>query len=93
MIFIGTHPKELGYLGAEIEIALGPEGEKVTFNLPTVITVPKGIPHRPPVVKKIEKPFGFIIYNLAPSTRLVGWTRALAPPRFISFPTRRPLMN
>jgi hypothetical protein len=70
MIFIGTHPKELGYLGAEIEIALGAEGERVTFNLPTVITVPKGTPHHPPVVKKIEKPFGFIVYNLAPQHEL-----------------------
>lgn len=70
MIFIGTHPKKLGYLGAEIEIALGKEKEKHTFNLPTVVTVPKGTPHLPPVVKKIEKPFGFIIYNLAPKHQL-----------------------
>ena len=66
MIFFGHDTKHLGYLGAEIEIALGKEQEKHTFNVPTVVTVPEGLPHLPPVVKKIEKPFGFIIYNLAP---------------------------
>jgi hypothetical protein len=66
LFFFGHDPKKLGYLGAEIEIALGEEKEKHTFNLPTVVIVPRGLPHFPLVVKKVDKPFGFIFYNLGP---------------------------
>ena len=66
LIFFGHDPKSLGYLGAEIEIALGKEQEKHTFNVPTVVTVPRGLPHLPLVVKRVDKPFGFIVYNLGP---------------------------
>ncbi|MBA7629353.1 hypothetical protein ES703_36852 [subsurface metagenome] len=66
MIFLGHDTKHLGYLGAEIEVALGSEEEKHTFDVPTVVTVPRGLSHLPPVVKKVDKPFGFIIYNLGP---------------------------
>ncbi len=66
LIFFGHDTKKLGYLGAEIEIALGKEQEKHTFNAPTVVTVPKGLPYLPLVVKRVDKPFGFIMYNLGP---------------------------
>lgn len=66
LIFFGHDPNNLGYLGAEIEIALGEEQEKHTFDVPTVVVVPRGLPHLPLVVKRVDKPFGFILYNLGP---------------------------
>ena len=72
LIFFGHDTKHLGYLGAEIEIALGKEQEKHTFNVPTVVTVPRGLPHLPLKVKKVDKPFGFIIYGLGPKHE-VSW--------------------
>ena len=66
LVFFGHDPYKLGYLGAEIEIALGEEKEKHTFNVPTVVTVPGGLPHFPLTVRKVDKPFGFIAYNLGP---------------------------
>jgi hypothetical protein len=66
LVFFGHDPHDLGYLGAEIEIALGEEKEKHTFNVPTAVIVPKGLPHFPLVVKNVDKPFGFIVYNLGP---------------------------
>jgi len=66
LIFFGHDTKHLGYLGAEIEIALGKEQERHTFDVPSVVTVPRGLPHLPLVVKKVDKPFGFILYNLNP---------------------------
>ena len=72
LIFFGHDTKHLGYLGAEIEIALGSEQEKHTFNVPTVVTVPKGLPHLPLVVNRVDKPFGFILYDLGPKHE-VSW--------------------
>lgn len=66
LIFFGHDPNNLGYLGAEIEIALGEEQEKHTFDVPTAVVVPRGLPHLPLVVKRVNKPFGFILYNLGP---------------------------
>ena len=66
LIFFGHDTENLGYLGAEIEVAMGEEQEKHTFNVPTVVIVPKGLPYLPLEVKKVDKPFGFIIYNLGP---------------------------
>jgi hypothetical protein len=51
------HPNDLG---AEIEEALGEEGEKHLFNTPTVVVVPPGFPHNPMVTKKVDKPFGIL---------------------------------
>jgi len=66
LIFFGHDTEHLGHLGAEIEVAMGEEKEKHTFNVPTVVIVPKGLPYLPLEVKKVNKPFGFIIYNLGP---------------------------
>lgn len=66
LIFFGHDPQRLGYLGAEIEIALGEEKEKHSFSEPTAVIVPRGLPHFPLEVKKVDKPFGFIFYNLGP---------------------------
>jgi len=66
LIFFGHDPQNLGYLGAEIEIALGGEKEKHTFDVPAAVVVPRGLPHFPLVVKKVDRPFGFIFYNLGP---------------------------
>ena len=66
LIFFGHDTTNLGYLGAELEIALGKEQEKHTFNVPTVVVVPRGLPHLPFVVKRVDKPFGFIMYGLGP---------------------------
>jgi len=66
LVFVGLDPTDITYLGAEIEIALGEEKEKHTFNVPTAVIVPRGLPHFPLDVKKVDKPFGFIVYNLGP---------------------------
>jgi hypothetical protein len=66
LIFFGHDPQDLVYLGAEIEITLGKEKEKHTFNVPTAVIVPKRLPHFPLDVKEVDKPFGFIVYNLGP---------------------------
>lgn len=66
LIFFGHDGTNLTYLGAEITIDMGKEHEKHTINVPTVVTIPRGLPHLPIVVNKVEKPFGFIMYALGP---------------------------
>lgn len=58
LVFGSLDPKDLLYLGAEISIELGAEKEEYIFNEPTVICIPKGVPHGPVKVRRVTKPFG-----------------------------------
>lgn len=51
------HPNDLG---AEIEIAMGEEGEKHVFNTTTVVVAPAGFVHSPAVTRSLDKPYGFL---------------------------------
>jgi len=65
MIFLGMDPDNVGSLGAEIEIDLGKEHEKYLFDKPSAIVCPAGFPHAPMVTRWVDKPFAFILINLA----------------------------
>jgi hypothetical protein len=65
LIFFGHNTDNLSYLGAEITIAIGKEHEKHTFNVPTVVALPKGTPHFPIVCSKIEKPYSMMQVGLS----------------------------
>lgn len=56
LVFAGTDNTDITYLGAEISVALGEECEEHTFNVPSVVTVPRGTPHGPVTVKKVDRP-------------------------------------
>jgi hypothetical protein len=64
LLFTGLDYDHPGEFGAEMEIELGPEGEKHTFNTPATIAVPAGFPHTPLTTKKATKPFGFLAISL-----------------------------
>ena len=57
--FIGSDPHNFSDLGAEVEFALGPEGdqEKHIFKVPTAVVVPKGLYHCPIVTLSITRPY------------------------------------
>ncbi len=57
LVFFGNKASDLSYLGAEISIELGKEHEKYTFDVPTVVSLPKGMPHLPITCNKLEKPY------------------------------------
>ena len=58
IFFIGSDPRNPGYLGAEVTMAIGPdEDEKYTFSEPTAVVVPKGVPHCPIWTNRLEQPF------------------------------------
>jgi hypothetical protein len=65
LIFIGTDPDNIDYLGAEIEIDLGREHERYLFDRSSAIICPANIPHGPIVTRWVDRPFAFLLINLA----------------------------
>jgi hypothetical protein len=65
LLFGGLNPKVPDYLGAEIEISIGPENEKHVFDSPTVVCIPRYLPYGPIITRKVEKPFGHYNVGLA----------------------------
>jgi hypothetical protein len=57
LVFFGSKTDDLTYLGADITVGIGKEQEKHTFNVPTVIALPKGTPYGPIICNKVEKPY------------------------------------
>jgi hypothetical protein len=66
LIFFGHNTSDLSYLGAELTIDIGEEHEKHTFNLPTVVSLPRGLPHFPIVCNKVDRPYGVLQVGLGP---------------------------
>jgi hypothetical protein len=64
LVFTGLDYDHTGELGAELELQMGPEGEKLTLETPAIVTIPAGFPHTPLATKKVNKPFGFLAINL-----------------------------
>lgn len=56
LFFLGGDPRNIGDLGAEIEVSLGPQGEKHTIASPSVLYISPGLVHCPINYKKVEKP-------------------------------------
>lgn len=65
IVFFGHKTDDLSYLGAEITIEIGEEHEKHTFDVPTVIALPKGTPHFPVVCNRVDKPYGVMQVGLS----------------------------
>ncbi|HTY63175.1 MAG TPA: hypothetical protein VMG30_13075 [Acidobacteriota bacterium] len=59
LFFVGLDTANVNYLGAEVECCLGDEGETYTFNDPTVIVIPAGLPHGPITTRRLFSPRGF----------------------------------
>ncbi len=53
-----------GELGAQIEIALGPEGEKHLIDSPTAIAMPAGFVHCPLNTKRVDWTWAFLAISL-----------------------------
>jgi hypothetical protein len=57
--FIGSDPKNIGELGAEVNFKIGPKGQEENhiFSEPTAVVIPKGVWHCPMETLKFSKPF------------------------------------
>jgi hypothetical protein len=55
LVFEGTDNSNILYLGAEVSIELGVEREEHMFSQPSVVLIPKGMPHGPVKVRRVDK--------------------------------------
>jgi hypothetical protein len=65
LVFAGTDSSNIHYLGAEVSIELGEEWEEHIFDRPSVVVVPKGTPHGPVRVRRVDKPIVHYAFGLA----------------------------
>jgi hypothetical protein len=65
LAFVGLDPEKPDYLGAEIEISLGENFEKYTFDVPSIVCVPKDLPFGPIVAKDVQTPYAHYEIGLA----------------------------
>ena len=65
--FLAGDPKNMRDLGGEVEVALGDEWEKHTITTTSAVYLPAGLIHSPIHVKKVDKPFYFMVILLAPT--------------------------
>ena len=64
LVFAGTDPSNIDYLGAEIQIDMGAEHERYIIDEPTAVVLPAGLPHNPIVTRWVDKPFGVLMMSL-----------------------------
>jgi hypothetical protein len=65
LVFVGLDPDNLGHLGAELEVGMGPDCERHIFNTPTVAICPQGFPHLPLITRWVDRPYGFFVICLS----------------------------
>jgi hypothetical protein len=66
LIFMGLDTYDMGYLGAEIELPLGGEKETNMVTTATAVAVPKGMPHGPANILRMDDRFIYMTVSLAP---------------------------
>lgn len=60
MLFLGTDTDDIGTLGSEVELCLGDNGEKHMITTSTAVSIPKGLPHFPANITRMDKRFLFM---------------------------------
>jgi hypothetical protein len=69
LFFYGGDASDISKFDAEVEICLGPEGEKHIVNAPKILHIPAGMIHCPLIYKVINKPIIFMNIALTPLYR------------------------
>jgi len=57
LIFMGSDPRNIGDLGAQVELCLGSGREKHMITTSTAVFVPKGTPHMPATTLRMDRRF------------------------------------
>jgi hypothetical protein len=65
LVYLGTDPNDLDYLGAEIELEIGEEPERYVIDKPTAVIYPAGVPRAPQLTRWVDKPFAFFAIGLS----------------------------
>ena len=65
MAWIGTDTYDEGYLGAEVEYYMGEEKEAHMITTATAVAVPKGTPHMPATIHRMDDRFIYMTVSMA----------------------------
>jgi hypothetical protein len=85
MIWMGTDTYDMGYLGAEVELYLGEEKEMHMITTATAVAIPKGMPHFPANIIRMDDRFIFMTISLAPELKAVPANLDDRPPTQAQF--------
>ncbi|OGN99731.1 MAG: hypothetical protein A2Y58_02140 [Chloroflexi bacterium RBG_13_51_52] len=69
LIFMGLDTYDMGYLGAEIELTMGEEKETHMITTATAVAIPKGTPHGPANILRMDDRFIYMTVSLAPELK------------------------
>lgn len=64
LIYVGTDPDNMDYLGAEIELDMGIEQERHLIDKPSVVICPAGTPHEPQITQWVDRPYAFFAISV-----------------------------
>jgi hypothetical protein len=64
LVYISLDADDPFNLGAECETALGEEDERYVCSKPTAYVMPKGFSHLPQMTRWVDRPFGFMVFDL-----------------------------
>jgi hypothetical protein len=67
MFWLGTDMNDLSELGAEVELCLGEEMNTHMITTSTAVAVPKGMPHFPASITRMDKRLIYMEISLAPA--------------------------
>ncbi|MEM2103818.1 MAG: hypothetical protein QW717_02865 [Candidatus Bathyarchaeia archaeon] len=70
LFLLGLDSNDLAYLGAEVAMELGEEQEEHIVNESVITVVPKGLPHGPSAILRMDKPFRTLHLLLAPDWQI-----------------------
>jgi len=76
LVFAGFADGDILRLGAEVSIELGEEREEHVFNKPSVVLIPKGTPHGPVTVRRVDKPIVHYTIGLSPEYKAKSLPKA-----------------
>ena len=65
LLFLGSDMDDLGELAAEIEFCIGDEMETHMITTSTAVAIPKGVPHMPATINRLDKRFIFMEVSVA----------------------------
>jgi len=66
MLFLGSDMNDLSELGAEVQFCIGQEMESHMITCSTAIAVPRGMPHFPATIHRLDKRMIFMEVSVAP---------------------------
>jgi uncharacterized RmlC-like cupin family protein len=74
MLWLGADGNDMGELGAEVELCMGEDLEKHMITSSTAVAVPKGTPHFPANITRMDRRFAYLEVSCASERKMNKFT-------------------